>query len=100
MSRSAPQPDLPSHVKWPQITRDWWAAWGRSEYATQLTETDWMELLEAALLHARFWSGEAKVAGELRVREERLRRRHSRPLPPPGLVRVDGEGDGEPPTFV
>ena len=42
--------------------------WGESAQAAHFTATDWEFLLETALLHARFWGGEASLAGELRLR--------------------------------
>jgi hypothetical protein len=63
------QPALPGgDEKWPQRTREWWAMWGASPQAAHFTATDWEFLLETALLHAKFWSGETSVAGELRLR--------------------------------
>ena len=78
----AEQPDLPEfditvtidkqletrEFAWPERTREWWAMWGESEIAKNFTATDWSELLDTAVLHARYWSGDFKVAGELRLR--------------------------------
>jgi hypothetical protein len=33
-----------------------------------MTDTDWDFLLDTALLHARYWEGDEKVAAELRLR--------------------------------
>jgi len=66
--QASPQPELPANVKWPQRTREWWAMWGRSPLSAEFTENDWNELLDTALLHARLWSGDFKVAAELRLR--------------------------------
>jgi hypothetical protein len=68
MSGPEVQPPLPANIKWPQRTREWWAMWGASPQSAEFTANDWSELLDAALLHARFWAGDAKVASELRVR--------------------------------
>jgi hypothetical protein len=100
MSQGAPQPELPGNVKWPKLTIKWWEAWGRSEYAAHLSETDWLEMLEAALLHAKFWSGDDKVAGELRARVERIRKRRTSAQPPSGLIRMEGDHGEDLPTFV
>ena len=54
--------------KWPQRTRDWWQMWADSPLSAEFTSTDWSELLDTALIHAKFWSGDVKVAGELRLR--------------------------------
>lgn len=61
-------PELPADVKWPAPTLKWWNAWRRSAQAQTFTETDWDFLVDTALLHARFWSGDASVAAELRLR--------------------------------
>jgi hypothetical protein len=42
--------------------------WGRSAQSELFTESDWSELLDTALLHARLWRGEVSVAPELRLR--------------------------------
>ena len=73
-----PQPDLPTFevevdgelVKfaWPARTREWWAMWGASPLSAEFTSTDWSELLDTAMLHARYWRGNVKVAAELRLR--------------------------------
>lgn len=65
----AKQPGLPGGAtKWPPRTREWWRMWGKSPQAASFTATDWEFLLETALLHAKFWAGDASVAGELRLR--------------------------------
>lgn len=75
----AKQPALPTffwtdaagkrhQFRWPVRTRQWWKMWGESALAADFTETDWSELLDTALLHARFWGGDPKVAAELRLR--------------------------------
>jgi hypothetical protein len=63
----ATQPQLPEGVWHPQ-TIEWWRMWGESPLATEFTENDWSELLAAALIHSAFWSGDMKVAAELRQR--------------------------------
>lgn len=68
---------------WPARTREWWQMWADSPLSSEFTSTDWSELLDAALLHARVWSGELKWMPELRLRtskfgatpEDRLRLR-------------------------
>lgn len=62
------QPPLPEGVDWPERTREWWQMWADSPLSADFTGNDWSELLDTALLHARFWSGDLKVAGELRLR--------------------------------
>ena len=68
---------------WPARTREWWQMWADSPLSGDFTSTDWSELLDTALIHAQFWNGNVKVAGELRLRvakfgatpEDRARRR-------------------------
>jgi hypothetical protein len=72
------QPDLPTfevehdgeltEFVWPARTVEWWRMWRESPLAADFTSTDWSELLDTALLHAKFWSGDAKLASELRLR--------------------------------
>lgn len=54
---------------WPKTTQDWWAMLARHPLATEFTELDWSYLAETALIHAQFWKGDVKLAGELRLRE-------------------------------
>lgn len=54
--------------RWPERTKQWWEMWRDSPLSAEFTETDWSELLDTALLHARFWRGEVKLAAELRLR--------------------------------
>lgn len=61
-------PELPNGPDWPDQTRDWWETWRKSAQASTFTDTDWSFLLDTAILHMRFWDGEASVAGELRLR--------------------------------
>jgi hypothetical protein len=61
-------PDLPGGIEWPVVTLAWWETWRRSAQAKTFTQTDWDFLTDTALLHARFWAGDEKVAGELRLR--------------------------------
>lgn len=76
------QPDLPEFdvqieidgdvtyqsFDWPARTREWWQMWADSPLAEEFTSTDWSELMDTALLHAKFWGGDVKLAGELRLR--------------------------------
>lgn len=59
---------LTQTFRWPERTREWWQMWADSPLSTEFTSTDWSELLDTALLHARFWGGDHKVANELRLR--------------------------------
>ena len=72
------QPDLPDFeietdgelvsFTWPARTQQWWQMWADSPLSAEFTSTDWSELLDTALLHARLWRGDHKVASELRLR--------------------------------
>jgi hypothetical protein len=57
-----------STFHWPTQTRAWWKMWADSPLSEDFTSTDWSELLDTARLHAAFWSGDIKVAAELRLR--------------------------------
>jgi hypothetical protein len=59
---------IPQRFRWPEQTRDWWQMWADSPLSADFTSTDWSELLDAAVLHARYWKGDVKVASELRLR--------------------------------
>jgi len=61
-------PELPGGITWPMTTLAWWETWRASPQASTFTQTDWDFLTDTALLHARFWEGDAKVASELRLR--------------------------------
>ena len=79
----AKEPPLPSLVRyvvdefgekhkqkfrWHPMTRKWWKMWGESPLAESFTANDWDELLQAAMLHSRYWRGDTKAAAELRIR--------------------------------
>lgn len=65
----AAQPDLPDGIAWPQRTLEWWQMWRDTPLAFGFTSTDWSELLDAALLHAKVWGeGDLKWLPELRLR--------------------------------
>jgi hypothetical protein len=59
--------DLTDFV-WPARTREWWQMWAESPLSADFTANDWSELLDTAVIHARFWQGEVKLAAELRLR--------------------------------
>lgn len=71
-SAPVPQPKLPTRMPngepWPQITRAWWRMWGKDPLAAEFRATDWAELRDTAVLHGLYWSGDVKLAGELRLR--------------------------------
>lgn len=73
------QPDLPTfeievddeftEFVWPARTQEWWRMWADSPLSAEFTSTDWSELMDTALLHAKFWkSGSVSLAAELRQR--------------------------------
>ncbi len=61
-------PELPDTFEWPKATLDWWDIWRTSPQASLFTETDWSFLLDTAILHGEFWSGNRSLAAELRLR--------------------------------
>jgi len=73
------QPELPTFqiesdgelvdFTWPAATQDWWRIWAESPLSADFTDIDWSYLMDTALLHARYWHGDHKVAGEIRLRE-------------------------------
>lgn len=71
-SEPTPQPKLPARMPngepWPQITRAWWRMWGKDPLAKEFRPTDWAELRDTAVLHGMYWSGDVKLAAELRLR--------------------------------
>ncbi len=72
LSEPTPQPKLPERMPngdpWPARTRAWWRMWGKDPLAAEFRATDWAELMDTAVLHGLYWSGEVKHAGELRLR--------------------------------
>lgn len=70
----ADQPRLPAKTPdgevWPARTKAWWKMWGESPQAKArlFSASDWSELMDTAVLHARFWTGDVRVAPELRLR--------------------------------
>lgn len=55
-------------MTWPPQTIAWWQMWDESPLSNEFTDSDWTYLLDTALLHAAFWSGNMKAAAELRQR--------------------------------
>ena len=50
-------PDLPLGKAWCKETRQWWDMWRRHEMAPKMEPSDWMHLLDTALLHNEYWMG-------------------------------------------
>lgn len=67
-----PQPSLPASRpgggEWPEETVLWWEMWRHDPLAAEFRATDWSELMDTAVVHAELWSGNPKVANELRLR--------------------------------
>lgn len=61
-------PELPDIMDWPEQTRSLWQALRTDAAARLWTEADWSYLLDTMLLSADLWSGNAKVAPEIRLR--------------------------------
>ena len=59
-------------VDWPTATVSWWSMWRESPLARDFTQNDWSVLLDTAVIHAEFWEGNTKLAGELRLREAKF----------------------------
>lgn len=64
----AEQPELPEDIPWPDQTRRWWAMWRDSPLSENFGTTDWDFLMDTALLHAQYWSGDTSKSAELRLR--------------------------------
>lgn len=64
-----PLPELmPDGEPWPMQTVMWWEMWRVDPLSDEFRATDWADLLDTAVIHGRFWSGDVKLAGELRLR--------------------------------
>ena len=106
------QPELPrfeverdgelTEFTWPARTVEWWQMWEDSPLSEEFTATDWSELLDTAVIHARFWRGDVKLAGELRLRvakfgatpEDRARLRITFAQADEAEEKRDGHGGG------
>ena len=64
----AEQPELPEGVPWPDATKRWWALWANSPLSENFGVTDWDFLMDTALLHAQYWTGDTSKAAEIRLR--------------------------------
>lgn len=61
-------PDLPDVMEWPEQTVEFWQALRTDAAASTWTEVEWKQLIDVALLHADLWSGNPRVASEIRIR--------------------------------
>lgn len=67
--KQPPLPEvMPDGEPWPDQTVMWWDMWGADPLAADFRSTDWSELMDCAVIHGKFWSGNMNVAGELRLR--------------------------------
>ena len=70
-----PQPPLPETMPggepWHEETLKWWEAWGRDPLSKDFRELEWEELIATAGIHSRYWNGDFRIAGELRLRTAR-----------------------------
>lgn len=57
---------------WHPRTVEWWESWRRSPMAATFIESDWVFLLDTAMLHSEMWNGETKHAAEIRLRVGKL----------------------------
>ena len=71
-SEPVAQPELPESAPggepWHPHTLEWWERWGDDPLAGEFRASDWSELMDCAAIHSQFWSGDFKLAGELRLR--------------------------------
>lgn len=75
---SGTQPELPEfmpvadveigNMAWPAATRAWWKMWAEHPISDEFTDSDWSFLLDTALIHGAYWSGDLKQGAELRQR--------------------------------
>ena len=62
-------PELPDGViQWPPQTVALYEALRRDPGGQTLTDADWLHVVDTMLLHADLWSGNPRVAGEIRLR--------------------------------
>jgi len=64
-------PELPEG-DWPAQTLTWWMNLRSSPMAQQWIAADWDALLDTAVLHRELWSGDLKVAPEIRLRMQQF----------------------------
>ncbi|WP_282203881.1 phage terminase small subunit [Kitasatospora fiedleri] len=84
-------------VDWHPMTKLWWESWRTSAQAQTFTATDWLFLIDTALMHHTMWArGRWEFASEVRLRaakfgatpEDRMRLKlqvdgpNSKPAPP------------------
>jgi len=55
-------------VTWHNQTVQWWESWRRNPLAQTFTPVEWSYLEDTAYLHTAMWSGDYRLAGEIRLR--------------------------------
>ncbi|MFB7115752.1 hypothetical protein [Streptomyces sp. NPDC056291] len=56
-------------VEWHSMTQLWWNSWRTSAMAQTFTDTDWLFLIDTALMHHTMWAkGRWEFASEVRLR--------------------------------
>lgn len=56
-------------VEWHPMTQLWWDGWRKSPMAQTFGDTDWLFLIDTALMHHKMWSaGRWDFASEVRLR--------------------------------
>ncbi len=56
-------------VEWHSMTQLWWNSWRTSAQAQTFTDTDWLFLIDTALMHHTMWAkGRWEFASEVRLR--------------------------------
>ncbi|WP_425837295.1 hypothetical protein [Streptomyces fractus] len=56
-------------VEWHAMTQLWWNSWRTSAQAQTFTDTDWLFLIDTALMHHTMWAkGRWEFASEVRLR--------------------------------
>jgi hypothetical protein len=65
--RQVEPPEVPED--WHPRTIAWWDMWRNSPQADTFVESDWLFLLDTALMHHQLWeNGDTKLAAEIRLR--------------------------------
>ena len=62
----------PAGTTWPPHTVMWWHTWRLSPMATLFNDVDFQFLKDTAVLHSAFWHGQSNLAGEIRLRTEKM----------------------------
>lgn len=65
------EPDAQPFYEWPDMTRRWWHSWTHNPLTEDYRDSDWLDLLDCAVIHGRLWNGDMKAAAELRLRMAR-----------------------------